>query len=653
MRIFVVLILLFLAVPSLFAHPNILRVSGNEEAVFLSPFMEVAEVENLNLESAEKVVENIGNLKFSKIEGESFHRGYYKDKKQLLFRFKLENNTADSKTYYFEVPYANIDSIQFFELGLSGSKKSNLSGTCFPFSKREIANKNFVYEIRLPANQTKQFYLFVGKPHSELFLPFTLHSTTNFLTKSSFQILFEGVFTGIFMLVIAVAFTYSFKNPQPMHLAFSVMMFAILVFHLADSGLGFQYFWGDSPWFQQRARSLGSFVSQVAFVCFTIFYFGMHKHKKMKLVFWSSNFLIICYSILIIHSLLMDIGFLDFMPSRDFFVKSFLLVLMLIIPWGFYVIVQAWKTQQKRSLPFYSVAFVLPAFACVVLALRNSEILEANFFINNFLRFSHIATFISLTLAMVERVRNMKRQKEKLELQNHELLVQQSEHQIELLNATTNAIMEERSQLANNLHDGLGAMLVAIRHNFSSISTLFGKENKMAYQNVKRLLDEAYQETRQLSHGMQTDKVQDIGLLLSLQEMICQLESPNMKVKFWHHGLDEEELTPMQAHNCYRIIQELVTNIIKHAKANSLIINIAKCSKQINITVEDNGIGFIIENSLENDGIGLKSTKNRIELMGGSIDFQSEMNEGTSIFMEIPILDSPIEHYTPVASETV
>ena len=161
------------------------------------------------------------------------------------------------------------------------------------------------------------------------------------------------------------------------------------------------------------------------------------------------------------------------------------------------------------------------------------------------------------------------------------------------------------------------------------------------------MLDEAYQETRQLSHQMQSDKVKEIGLLLALEELAYQLENSQMEVKFWQHGM-EQELTPMQAHNCYRIIQELTTNILKHSEASLIVINISHDGKLLNITVEDNGVGFDVEHDAEISGIGLKNVRNRVELMNGTIDFQSQPNNGTSIFMEMPVLDPVIkssEHY--------
>ncbi len=466
------------------------------------------------------------------------------------------------------------------------------------------------------------------------------------MVASGLTNMLDGVFIGIFILVVSFAFAYSFKNPQPLNWSFAVMMFSILLFHLGDSGLGFQYIWQESPWFQQRARSLGSFFSQIGFICFTIYYFDMWNYKKLRFLAYSAHALISLYLVLTVHAFVMDFDFFSFLPNRDTFVKLFLLVLTLIIPWGFAVILQAWRAGRAQVLPFYSIAFILPAIGCVVLALRNAEVLEASLFVNHFLKIAHIITFLSLGFAMVDRVRIMRREKEKLELQNHKLLVQQSEHQSELLNATTNAILKERKNLANNLHDGLGAMLVAIRHNFSGISNLFGNQNPMAYANVKRLLDEAYQETRQLSHQMQTDKVEEMGFLLALQEMAYQLESPTLKVSFWQHGL-ESELIPMQSHNCYKIIQELTTNIIKHAKANSIIINVSNCGQSMNITVEDDGVGFYLNDQVKNNGIGLKSVRDRVNLMNGTIDFQSHPDSGTSVFIEMPVLDPIIKTKQP------
>ncbi len=139
------------------ATPETVLLHGTEQNILLSSFMEVAKVKQPNVISALDIHAGKHNLTFEKIQGKLFHRGYYAEKTPLWFRFRLQNTDSVSHTYFFEVPYANIDSVQFFGFGAKENQASNLAGTCFPFQAREISSKNFIYKISLPAKTTRVF----------------------------------------------------------------------------------------------------------------------------------------------------------------------------------------------------------------------------------------------------------------------------------------------------------------------------------------------------------------------------------------------------------------------------------------------------------------------------------------------------------------
>ena len=87
----------------------------------------------------------------------------------------------------------------------------------------------------------------------------------------------------------------------------------------------------------------------------------------------------------------------------------------------------------------------------------------------------------------------------------------------------------------------------------------------------------------------------------------------------------------------YRMIQELLNNIIKYASAKEVLVQLSKNEKNISLTVEDDGIGFDISTIKNKDGIGLMSMQNRIHLLGGKMDIDSAINKGTSINIELPV----------------
>lgn len=96
------------------------------------------------------------------------------------------------------------------------------------------------------------------------------------------------------------------------------------------------------------------------------------------------------------------------------------------------------------------------------------------------------------------------------------------------------------------------------------------------------------------------------------------------------------EPTEEQAFHIFRIVQELINNIIRHSGADNAIIQISHNSNRLYLTVEDNGKGFIMTDAIANKGLGLKNIESRIKILKGKMDFRTQPGEGTSVLLEIP-----------------
>ena len=207
------------------------------------------------------------------------------------------------------------------------------------------------------------------------------------------------------------------------------------------------------------------------------------------------------------------------------------------------------------------------------------------------------------------------------------------------------AIEQERTRMARELHDGLGSMLSGIKHSFAALknqvimdSNLDNKFNS----NIEKLND-TIKELRNISHSISPDGLLLYGLENSLRDYCNNITSPGvLNISF--KALDTEKmlLTEEQAFHSFRIVQELLQNIIKHSGASNAIVQISYNHNCLYITVEDDGKGFEIDDDLNKKGMGLKNIESRIKILKGKMDYRTTASEGTSVLMEIPCAEKNI-----------
>jgi len=199
---------------------------------------------------------------------------------------------------------------------------------------------------------------------------------------------------------------------------------------------------------------------------------------------------------------------------------------------------------------------------------------------------------------------------------------------------------KERVRIARDLHDGIGQLLSAAKLNLSSIESRFeikGTEQQSAFKNAVDLLDESVKEVRAVSHNMMPNTLLKLGLASAVREFITKIQNmPNLKVSLEIIGMNER-LEQEKESILYRVIQEVVSNIIKHARASELVLQLIRHDKELTIIIEDNGVGFDTSKINEFGGIGLKNIISRVEFINGSVHFDSTPGRGTSVVIDVAL----------------
>jgi signal transduction histidine kinase len=225
-------------------------------------------------------------------------------------------------------------------------------------------------------------------------------------------------------------------------------------------------------------------------------------------------------------------------------------------------------------------------------------------------------------------------------------LKQEAKMQAEILHQqemATRAVLEaeeaERQRIAKDLHDGVGQMMSAAKMNLSAVESglnLQTAEQKIAFDNIIRLVDDSCKEVRSVSHNMMPNALLKNNLAAAIREFIDKLDQRVIKVHLYAKGL-EERLDLNIETILYRVIQECVNNVIKHSGADTLDITIIKEPGELTATIEDNGNGFDTTDKEKSEGIGLKNMRTRIEYLKGTIDVDSAPGHGTVVALHIPL----------------
>jgi two-component system NarL family sensor kinase len=208
----------------------------------------------------------------------------------------------------------------------------------------------------------------------------------------------------------------------------------------------------------------------------------------------------------------------------------------------------------------------------------------------------------------------------------------------------TKAVIEaeekERIRIAKDLHDGVGQLLSATKLNLDSVRStmnISGTAQESAFKNALDLLDESVKEVRAVSHNMMPNTLLKLGLASAVREFITKIQNmPDLRVSLEIVGMTER-LEQEKESILYRVIQEVVSNIIKHARATELNLQLIRHEKELTILIEDNGVGFDTNRINDFEGIGLKNIVSRVEFINGSVHFDSTPGRGTSVVVEIKL----------------
>jgi two-component system NarL family sensor kinase len=223
-------------------------------------------------------------------------------------------------------------------------------------------------------------------------------------------------------------------------------------------------------------------------------------------------------------------------------------------------------------------------------------------------------------------------------IQREQIKFLERQQQIVSLQSMINGQEAERTRIAKDLHDGLGGLFSTVKMYFSSLQhdTPTLKENDL-FQKSYSIVDTASVEIRRIAHSMMPEVLMRLGLVNALKDLCDNISAGKLiKVSLEVHGI-QNRFNANTEIMLYRIIQELLNNIMKHANATEVIIQFIKEAERLSVVVEDNGQGFNTQQFDESKSTGLETVKSRVSYLNGKLSIDSEKGIGTTIMMDFLI----------------
>lgn len=218
-----------------------------------------------------------------------------------------------------------------------------------------------------------------------------------------------------------------------------------------------------------------------------------------------------------------------------------------------------------------------------------------------------------------------------------------AETRIELLSRLLTAQEEERGRIARDLHDGLGQSLTCLTVGLRAVEERSTDESVREHvQELRRIGSETHQEIRRMATGLRPSVLDDLGLAAALERYLDDISKVHgVKTQLDVDGLARSRVPNAVETALYRIVQEATTNAIRHGAATEIQLTVRRAPKSVELQIRDNGCGFDPQAAFRRCGeahsFGLSSMRERVDLLSGTLNIDSQPGVGTEVSVRIPL----------------
>jgi len=553
------------------------------------------------------------------------------------------NKGVNKNIYWLYIPVKNItnelqqavlkitavtDSAWLYEIDSSNKAKLLFASSRYqPFNERPFPYRQFAFPLQLQAGETRQLLLRADNRSRGIYLPMYIQSIEKLLLTEKDRHWMYGVYFGVFIFIILFNISLFISLKDKIHLWYAAYVLAGILFMIQDERFYTELYPDSWLWYFENLWAPPFSLLMIATGLRVMQLFVDQTKQNSKLYKPAIVMIISCFVLSGVMFVLSTFEPQQVLPL----LKKLYLVTDIFFPLSIIVLIASLVEKirdQKFMALYYLIAVLFMVLGALNFYLNHLGVINTNILQPNGIVVGLTFEVVFLSFLLTIRYNRLRKEKEQLK----------ATQQQELAQAMIQSQENERTRLAKDLHDGVGGKVTGInllvQNYFSKYGTTDDAENiyrTKLLNNIKQTSEEL----RNISHDLMPKDIQISGLSASVTNLIDTLNQGNNKTLF--EFISQGDIDSIGKHkqiNIYRIINELVQNIIKHAEAGKATIQCLLYGDTLHLLVEDNGKGFKAEEP--NMGIGINNVKSRTNYMGGKMTIDSGIM-GTTFLIEIPI----------------
>ncbi|MEP6677566.1 MAG: 7TM diverse intracellular signaling domain-containing protein, partial [Ferruginibacter sp.] len=499
--------------------------------------------------------------------------------------------------------------IELFEiLGSDGYSLGKL-GDFFRFQQRPILYKNFIYHDTLGPEQRKEYLFFVNQVGHTFILPIKIFSDKKFRSVAFNDYLLDGFTYGILLFVAVLSLFFFLSSRYYLYLYYGLYILTAIAWFLSYFGLGYQYIWGNYPFLNTAMAPVMASLNILLNLKICQILIKIPKSKRVL----GQLMTFIKYSLLAltVFPLIINLNNHGYGLNHLYLIAFLFTILLSMIIVLYSVINHALKGNIAAKL--YLIASILKAGSIINLALLELGVTPA---LDNMEGLLQIGIFIEialLTFALALRYSSFKAGTFVKVIEAHE---------------------NERARISKEIHDGISSSLTGINYGIKNFMRDIGQLPLEKKEHLNKIFDELNKvqlEARSISHNTMPDYIKKSSLTTIVEKYIEELqhktnhkpEGDFIKINFSANE-QQNSFSEVVKLNVFRIVQEILTNVLKHSKANKAEILFSFSKTELMIIAEDDGLGYYHQSGeLINKGMGVKNMETRVKLLDGSFEIKS------------------------------
>lgn len=489
-------------------------------------------------------------------------------------------------------------------------KSFPLTGDHLPFSSKSLPERIFSFPLSTLEYANDTLIIAAEKRNTTFKLEIDFSDQQKHLQSIQSSMIVWGLISGLAFMLLIINIYLFFSSKEWVYLWYGLYLFFFMCYIGTDTGLFFEYLYPNLPQINDLIRPL---FFTLCVMPLLLFYSSLLELSKYLPRLYRINAIVLTVYIIVFF-----IAFATCLTADPNVYQFWLKIQSVYTPTIFLLLMAesvycVWVRIPFGYFAFFSF-FVFSSFVAI-LSMGQNDVLPANWLTNNAHYIAMITDALIVAFSLVYRYKLFKKESEALQ----EKYIQQQE---KIFHETSLWQQQEMERMSSLLHDSIGGDIGMLRLKTETMELTNAGRNQLA-SIVRRLGDEV----RYMSHHFSPVLLKERGLHDALQDIVRRMrEDLNIAVQFEWLGNKDNPSFKYQL-IVYRIVQELLQNIKKHAQATEVIVQIMMEAKNIGIYVEDNGRGYE-QMEKAKAGLGLKSIRHLTELLNGKFELSEGEDRG-------------------------